>query len=695
MSAARSVLAVVALGACAPGAAPAAPFDPAAVVRAKSALLAAHGESHRPRIERGVDQVAALWREADGDLTEFAAAQFVSDPAAWDALFARFETQFEQIDGLLLELGRAAGWHADVDTGPILAVDPLFAAFDPSAHVNEDLFATKIAFVALLNFPLASLEERIRDAAGYSRREWAEVRLTGRFESRVPGDVAAARSAVGAAAGHYVSNYNLWMHHVLGEDGARLFPSGKRLISHWNLRDELKAAYDDPDGLPRQRALVRVMERIVTQTIPAAVIDDPRLDWNPFTNAVTIAPAAAIEADAPPERAGASKTGAPSGAGLDAREPDTRFSHVLAAFHAERRVDPFAPTAPTVMARAFDGAEIPEERVRALLVESLESPAVALAAREIAARLGRPLEPQDVWYEFAGPGVPEAELDAETRRRYPTSAAFAADLPRILRELGFPKEEAARVAARIEVDASRGAGHAVPALRRGDSPHLRTRVESEGMDYKGYNIAIHELGHNVEQYFSLYEIDHTLLAGVPNTAFTEAMAFLFQARDLTLLGRPAPAGDGERLRVLDQFWNAWEIAGSALVEIDVWHWLYEHPDADAAALREATGRIARETWDRYYAPVLGGRGETSLLGIYSHTIMGPLYLFNYVLGRLIAFQVEEHLAGRDARTFAAEFARMTRHGAVLPDAWMEHATGAPVSAAPMLAAAARALESPR
>ena len=38
---------------------------------------------------------------------------------------------------------------------------------------------------------------------------------------------------------------------------------------------------------------------------------------------------------------------------------------------------------------------------------------------------------------------------------------------------------------------------------RGDKPHLRTRVEKDGMDYKGYNIAVHEMGHNVEQMFSL------------------------------------------------------------------------------------------------------------------------------------------------------------------------------------------------
>jgi oligoendopeptidase F len=228
------------------------------------------------------------------------------------------------------------------------------------------------------------------------------------------------------------------------------------------------------------------------------------------------------------------------------------------------------------------------------------------------------------------------------------------------------------------------------AERRGDKAHLRTRVEPNGMTYKGYNIAVHELGHNVEQTFSLYDIDYTLLAGVPNTAFTEALAFLFQARDLELLGRPRPGGDHEKLRVLDEFWNTREIAGSALVELDVWKWLYANPTATPTQLREATVRIAQETWDKYYAPHLGGKGST-LLGIYSHTIASPLYLFNYVVGHVIAFQVEEHLAGKDKATFAAEFERVCRLGNILPDQWMQQATGKPVTAGPLLDATARAL----
>ncbi len=658
------------------------PVDAATVAAAKQALLAKHGEAHRARIERGVDQVASLWRVSDGDLVAFVGAQFAAAPADVDALFTRFESQFEQLDGHMLELQRSLRWHTDVDTGAQLALDPLLAAYDPGAGVAEDLFATKVAFAALLNFPLTTLADRIRDGKTYTRRQWAEVRLTGRFDRRIPGDILAEASAAEATGDDYIAHYNLWMHHVLGEDGARRFAKGKRLISHWNLRDELKADYADPDGLAKQRTILKVMDRIVTQSIPRAVIDNPRLDWNPFTNTVTAAPTAEIEADAPADRPTAPDP---------TREDDVRFAKVLARFAAERKADRHAPTAPTYIARAFDGAEMPEERVRALIVALLESPLAGEAVHEIGGKLGRPLGPQDLWYEFGGGDVPEAELDAETRKRYPTSAAFAGDLPRILRELGFTAEQARTLAANIDVDASRGAGHAMEARRRGDKPHLRTRVEAGGMDYKGYNIAVHELGHNVEQYLSLYEVDHTLLAGVPNTAFTEALAFLFQARDLQLLGRPSRGAEAERLRVLDHYWNTREIAGSALVEIDVWRWLYDHPEATPAELREATVRIARATWDRHYAPYLGGKGDTALLGIYSHTISSPLYLFNYVLGHLIAFQIEEHVHGKDAKTFAAEFTRMARYGAVLPDVWMEHATGAPVSAKPMLDATQRAL----
>jgi len=647
----------------------------------EDSLVARHGEAQRERIHRGVAQVAALWREEDGDLAAFVTEHFLSDPARLDATLARLEQALEQLDGHLNEVSRELRRPTDLDLGPLLPVDPLLAAYDPSAHLTEDLFRAKVGFVALLNFPLTTLAERMERGPGFTRRQWAEARLTGRFSRRVPAEVKQAETRASADADLYIAEYNLWMHHLVDAAGHRLFPKGMRLISHWNLRDELKSRYADKEGVAKQRMIIQVMERIVTQTIPAAVIDNPRVDWDPFTNTVRPAPAEEVEADAP------QRPVATDGA----REDDVRYAKLLAQFQAARREDPYVPVAPTAIARSFElGRELPEARVKALLEQVLTSPLVPRVARLIEQRLGRPLEPQDLWYAgFKASGSrPEAELDALTRQRYPSAEAFARDMPRMLQALGFSKEKAAFLAQHIRVDPARGAGHAMQAMRRGDFPRLRTRVGSGGMDYKGYNIAVHEMGHNVEQVFSLYEVDHTLLAGVPNNAFTEALAFVFQARDLELLGQAKPDAASERERVLNDFWQTWEIAGVALVDVAVWHWMYDHPDATPARLREAVVRISQETWDRYYAPVLGGKG-TPLLGIYSHMISYPLYLADYPLGHLIAFQIEEHL--QKSGHLGKEFERMASQGALTPDVWMTNATGAPVSAEPLLRATEAAL----
>jgi hypothetical protein len=657
-----------------------------AAQRLEADLVAEHGAAVRPRLRQGLAQVRAYWRPEDGDAAAFdtfVRTHFAAEPAQRDAMFERLETSLEQLGGLMLEAVRQLRMHTDVERGDILPFDRILAAYSPGAHLSADLFANKLAFVVLLNFPLTTLEERLAGAASWSRREWAEARLAQRFSRRLPAEVNLASARAGADADAYISGYNIWLHHVLTEDGRRLFPAGLRLISHWNLRDEIKASYPRLDGLERQRTIQQVMERIVTQTIPAVVIDEPRVDWNPFTNVVT--PSPVIDYDAarfPP------LTAAPAAD----REPDVRYEKLLANFHAARLADPYSPNAPTAIARAFDeGREIPEQRVREIFESVLTSPVVARAARLIQERLGRPLEPFDIWYDgFKARGAyTQEELDRIVAARYPSADAFHADIPRILEALDFEPETARWIAAHIEVHPSRGAGHAYGAGRRGDPVFLRTRVEAGGMDYKGYNIAVHELGHNVEQVLSLNRVDHTLLAGVPNTAFTEALAFVFQARDLELLGLGAGDEAAETLAVLDNFWSTYEIAGVSLVDVGVWHWLYRNPDASAAELRAATVDIARDVWNRYYAPVFGQR-DSPLLGVYSHMISYPLYLADYPLGHMIAFQIRQQM--ERAGTIGPEFVRMVTVGNVVPDLWMMRATGAPVGADALLAAAAAALD---
>lgn len=662
-------------------------------------LMAMHPDAERGdaavRIGRQVQQAESLWRgpnkdkgeAGDGDLAVLAKTHYAATARARMDLLVRMEGAFEQLDGHMNEISREWRRPLDTDVGPLLPIDELLSGFDPAAHTSEDLFASGIGVAVLINFPLTTLNERLREGQNWTRTEWAERRLAGRFARRIPGDIQRDIVVEQSAGERYINGYNLWMHHVLDEDGQRLFPKGMRLISHWNLRDQIRADYAEPTmGLRRQRILIHLMQHIVAQTIPQAVIDNPRVDWNPFSGTVVAAPPAEIE---PTERAAPTATGA-----LTTRENDTRYARLLANFLAQKRADAYSPTAPTAIARSFElGREIPEARTVELLTAVCASPLAGRVASLMRKRLGRNLLPQDLWYAGFKPSArhAEADLDRIVAAKYPTAARFESDMPRILGKLGFETATAQFLADHIRVDASRGAGHALQAMRRGDFARLRTRVEPTGMNYKGYNIAIHELGHNVEQVFSLYRVDHTLLAGVPNSAFTEALAFVFQQRDLALLGLAPAGGDADAAwaeRVLGDFLATWEIAGVALTELRVWHYLYDHPATTPAELREATVRIAKELWNQYYAPLLGSQ-DLSLLGVYSHMIQNTLYLADYPLGHLIAFQIEEFL--RKKPQLGKEFERMASFGQVTPDAWMQHATGAPLSAEPLLHATEEAL----
>jgi hypothetical protein len=657
----------------------------ATLKRMEGELVAKYGEAQRGRVQKGLKQASAFWRAEDGgaaDFEAFARAHFAGDATALDGLFQRLEFVLESLNGHMAEIGRDFKWNSDLDLDPMLPVDDIISGYDASAHFVDDAFGNKLAFVVLLNFPISTLDERLKEGEHWTRRQWAEARLVDLFAKRIPAEVNLAIADAAGQSDRYIASYNIWMHHLLNDQGQRLFEPKKRLLSHWNLRDELKSRYaEGKAGLERQRMIQKVMERIVTQTIPAAVIDSPHVDWNPYTNAVM---AAAVKDSDAPAPADLKVSNAP--------EPDTRYKALLDDYRAVRKADPYSPTAPTHIARSYEeGRQIPEARVKKMLEDVLASPLVKEVAKVIERRLGRKLEPFDVWFNGFRPGaeLDESKLDAITRAKYPTAAAYKADMPNLLKGLGFSPERAAWLASRIEVDPARGSGHAMGAQRRGDNAHLRTRVGKDGMDYKGFNIAVHEMGHNVEQTFSLNHVDHWLLNGVPNTAFTEALAFVFQAQDLKLLGQPAPDAKALAEKTLNDFWMTYEIAGVGLVDSAVWHWMYDHPEATPAQLKEATLQISRDVWNRYYAPVLGQK-DCVLLGIYSHMIHSFLYLPDYPIGHMIAFQIEHQI--EKTGKLGEEFERMATQGRLTPDLWMMKATGRPVGPEALLEATEKALK---
>ena len=198
------------------------PWAKESAAKLEAELVAKHGEAQRERARRGLAQAASFWRAEDGgaaEFEEFARAHFAGDQATLDAMFRRFEHLLEQLEGHMGEIGREFRTQSDLDLGPILPFDELFAGYDPSAHVTDDFFRNKLAFVVLLNFPLTTLQQRLTEGERWTRRQWAEARLAQRFSKRVPAEVNQASARASAEAGRYIAEYNVWMHHLVNERG--------------------------------------------------------------------------------------------------------------------------------------------------------------------------------------------------------------------------------------------------------------------------------------------------------------------------------------------------------------------------------------------------------------------------------------------------------------------------------------------
>lgn len=629
--------------------------------------------SDKSLVEKGVRQAASLWRAEDGtegEFIEFVKGNIMADDAAKEVLFQKLSTAFEVLFGTSNQISVRLQMPVHLTGSELTDIDYVFAGYSPSSHFSDDMFANKVAFITALNFPNFTLEEKNTLGREWSRLEWAYSRMGDIFTNRVPASINQRASQVYSNSENYIAGYNIMMGHLLTEDGRKLFPEDMVLLSHWNLRDEIKSNYADvPNAFEKQQMIYKVMEHIACQSIPADVINNPAYDWAPYSN----------KAYANGKEVSLSAEGA------------ARYSHILETFKVEQALDPYNPQLPTGIKRNFEGGmEISAEDIEEMFINLISSPEVAKVAELIKARLGRDLQPYDIWYDGfkSRSTISEDVLTAQTRKLYPDAKAFEKDMPRLLRNLGFTRADADYLSSKIVVEGARGSGHAWGASGRWEPARLRTRVGEKGMDYKGYNIAVHEFGHNVEQTLSLYDVDHYMLNGVPNTAFTEALAFIFQKRDLKLLGYPQQVDDNT---TLDIFWGAYEIMGVSLVDMYTWRWLYENPTATAEQLRDAVIGIARDVWNKYYEPILGTH-DSPILAIYSHMVNSPMYLPNYPFGHIIEFQLEEHLAGMSDREFASEIKRIFTIGTLTPHFWMEEAVGSKVSTDPLIKAVGRILQ---
>jgi len=648
-------------------------IDAEVAEKVAKSIIIEKGEPSRFRVERGVAQVASLWRQEDGTPDEFIVfckTGFIVDAVQLDTLFGKIQRNLEIISGYFHKIDLELKEPVQLTGSEITPVDELFGGYDISSHLDEDLFANKTAFSVALNFPYYTLEEKTKQGRLWTRKQWAYARMGDRFTTRIPSNVIQNLSQVLASADGYISGYNICMGSLQNNKGEKLFPVDMKLISHWGLRDELKSDYSDKlRGKEKQEMIYSVMKRIIDQSIPADVINNEKYTWNPVTNDLYNDGKHVI---AKPEN-------------------NKRYEMLLASFKANKELDAYTPQLPNALKRNFDGnMEILQQDIETLFKGLLISPEVKKVASLIQHKLGRTLRPYDIWFNGfkSKPDISEAELSQITSKKYPNAKALETDLPNILKKLGWSAEKAQEIASLVKVDPARGSGHATGAVMRNDYSHLRTRIAPAGMDYKGYNIAVHEFGHNTEETITLNDVDYWMLSGVPNTAFTEAVAFMFQKRDLELLGFSNKNTDADKNLALDDFWSCYEIMGVALLDIATWEWMYAHPNASAQELKEAVLLKSREIWNTYYAGVLGGKDET-LLAIYSHMIDAPLYLSNYPIGYLISFQVEGKMKGQ---SMADEIQRMYTQGRIIPQLWMNNSVGGDISAEPLLQAVREALK---
>lgn len=625
----------------------------AAINAAIERLLKKHpGEA--TRVRAGVHSVARFWREVDGDADAFEAfccKHFIAEAHELERLVARLETALCHVDGHLSEIRRNLRRWSDLRGDDFEGVDDLLALFNPAPDLSEQFYRQKIAFLALLNGPVPTLREMLEQGAEWDDTDWAWARIRRSFGDRVPEAPLVHAREVRHAASTWVDRFQVPVGHMVDENGRRWFEPSRKLIAHWHLRDRIKAQYGNEAGLPCQRALAHAMRRHIDGSLPRRLMDGASGEaiWDPVANTLDGEPVEEV--------------------GL------VRYDHWLAQFHAARRIDEHSPSCPTAMARRFDRLrEMPEEVVEGLLVDLLSSPVRKQAYALVREQLGRELEAHDIYYQNLAPEASAEELDRRVRETFGTIDDFAAALPDMLGSFGFAEEDAAFLARNIRVEVCKGAGHAVRPGQPEYGSWMRTSSLEQELGWDGYETAMHELGHNIEQVVSTHFVPRPMLRGVPNTACTEAFAFLYESQARRLIG--LPEADDPGLAVVQRLIEACEIAGPGLLELRVWRWLYAHPDADAAALRDEVVRTAGEVWDAFYAPFFGP-DRYLLMAAYQHMISHPLYLPDYALGYLINHQIASHVAGKN---LAEETKRICSIGDVTPDLWMRRAVGQGISA---------------
>jgi len=609
------------------------------------------------RATAGVRRVANRWKETDGDGNEFKTFcenSFVTSDEDRARLLERYESAMGSIGGHLYEIGRHLRRWTDLRGDEMPMIDNTMAMFDPCPDLSDQFYKQKLAFIALLNFDRPNLATMLSDGCNWSTDQWAEARIGRAFGPRIPAEVNDRARELEHEADMFVSEFHVPVGCMVDANGKSWFGKDRKLIAHWIIREEIKAGYTQDGGLEKQRALSWVMGRHIDGTLPKQIMDSTcEGKWNPQTNTVN---------------------------GGDAGEllGPVRYEQLSTQRSVAVDYDKYYDEHPTAIARKFDlEREISEETVEELMIELLEAPVRGDIAKYMSKKLHRPLEAFDIYLEDIANGASSAELDEKVTEMFKDESEFQQKIPDVLKGLGYTDDDAAFLGTRVNVEIARGAGHAVRPGIPEYNAWLRTNRLDDRLGWDGFDTAMHELGHNLEQLISTHFVPRPLLRNVPNTACTEAFAFLYQNKAKEVVGLPEEdETKAFALASVEGLLAACQIAGPSLVELYTWRWLYKNPNATPEQLRDEMLTIAEDVWNKYFKEYFG-EDPYHILAAYQHMIGYPLYLPDYTIGHVISHQIKSHMRGKD---LAAETKRICSIGRLTPDQWMREAVGSGISA---------------
>ena len=626
---------------------------------AKAALVKKHGAKLETDIARGVKYCALVWDWKNSDesaFVEFCEKHYHTPGKSRRQLLLRLDEITSLVGGAFGVIAKLTRHGMDVADVPLTPSEELLGAFSPGTHIEVDYREFNIAALIQLNFGTDDL------TPPKTREEWAVRRLSRVGRTAIPADLLAESSKLHAEVDRFVTGFNIHLDKIDYADASVKFPKDTVRISHWGLRDFMTGLNGQENALPRQRAIRDLMRRVVDGELPREIIDNPKARWQQANDTVV--------------EDGKQRSATPTG--------PLRWENFKKVYDIQRRIDPHTRYGNIIDNKFLHEREISEETTVKILSDILSSPVAEKVARFVESRLGRPIEPHDIYFRSFQTGAKKAPLTFNIRKRYPNAESLTKAIPEILVRLGFKKDRAKWIGSHIRVDNSRSAGHAWGPSTAHDVGLLRVRIDKSGINEEEFGTFMHELGHCVEQVLTSYEMDYKSLWGVPNTAFTEGFAFTFQDKADFILGRKTTID--RDVTILQRFWEVFEITGPALTEIRFFHWLYENPQASAADMHRAIRRIGDEVWAQFYARIFGKEGH-GLMSVYSHILWCSFYLADYSMGYVIAYQVRKYLA---SRKFAPEMERMCALGGIYPEQWMRSAVGQSISAEPLLSDVAKA-----